>query len=85
VSAIEQVDLLQRHIARLRARIERQAAHVEGLSDYTDLAQRAGAILEQDMESLRQALIQLEAIKSDAGKERAALDRQTPGHKSDVA
>jgi hypothetical protein len=39
----------------------------------------------ESMESLRQALIQLEAIKSDAGKERAVLDRQTPGHKSDVA
>jgi hypothetical protein len=85
VSAIEQIELLQRHVARLRARIERQAAHVEGLADYPDLAQRAGAILEQDTESLRQALIQLAAIKSDAEKERALLDRQPPGRKSDVA
>lgn len=85
MSAAEQVEVLQRHVARLRVRIEQQAAHVEGLADYPDLAQRAGAILEKDTESLRQALIQLEQIEADAKKEAAALEKRPPLHKSDVA
>jgi hypothetical protein len=62
-----------------------QAAHVERLADYPELAQRAGAILEQDTESLRQALIQLQQIEADTKNESAVLERQPPGHESDVA
>jgi tRNA U34 5-carboxymethylaminomethyl modifying GTPase MnmE/TrmE len=85
LSTAEQLEMLQRHIARLRSRIEQQAAHVERLVDYPELAERAGAILEQDTESLRRALIQLEQIEADAKKEDAALARQPAGPKSDVA
>jgi tRNA U34 5-carboxymethylaminomethyl modifying GTPase MnmE/TrmE len=85
VSTAEQLEMLQRHIARLRTRIEQQAAHVERLVDYPELAERAGSILQQDTEDLRQALIQLEQIEVDAKKEDAALVRKPPGTKSDVA
>jgi tRNA U34 5-carboxymethylaminomethyl modifying GTPase MnmE/TrmE len=77
MSALEQLEELEKYIPRLRTRIAHQAMHVEGLADYPHIAKRAREILAQEMEDLRRALIQVEQLRKQAAKEAAwrARDR----------
>ena len=77
MSALEQLEELEKYIPRLRTRIAHQAMHVEGLADYHHIAKRAREILAQEMEDLRRALIQVEQLRKQAAKEaaRRARDR----------
>ena len=85
MSAVEELEVLQRQIARLRQRVEHQAMHVDGLAEYPELARRAGKILEQETENLRLALIQLAEIRAQVDREATQFTEDPPAHKSDVA
>jgi tRNA U34 5-carboxymethylaminomethyl modifying GTPase MnmE/TrmE len=85
MSAVEELEVLQRQIARLRQRVEHQAMHVEGLAAYPELATRAGKILEQVTENLRLALIQLAEIRAQVDREATQVTKGPLTHKSDVA
>jgi hypothetical protein len=85
MSAVEDLEALERYIARLRVQIEQQTKHVEGLVDYPELAGRASEILASDMENLRQGLIQIEELKTQVVRELAHPKGKPAADKSDVA
>jgi hypothetical protein len=85
MSPLEELETVERVIARLRRRIQHQAMHVEGLADYPHLAKRASAILVQETESLRKALVQLEEVKKLVAKETAEAEGKQPAKKSGLA
>jgi hypothetical protein len=68
MSALQQLEELEKYIRRLRTRIAHQAVHVEGLADYPAIAERAREILAQELEQLRVALIQVEELKKQVAE-----------------
>ena len=84
MSSAEELETLQRYIARLRVRVEQQAKHVDGLVDYPELAKRGSEILALDSENLRLALIQVEELKAQVAKEADAKETSV-ADKSNVA
>jgi chromosome segregation ATPase len=85
MSAVEEMENLQRCIARLRLRIEHQTRHVEGLADHPELAERAGRILAQDMEHLRQVLVQADELRMHIDRQTAREEEKQVGGKKDIA
>jgi len=71
MSALDELEALEKLASWLRGRIENQAKHVEGLVEYPELAERATRILELESENLRKTLIELEEIKARVAKEAA--------------
>lgn len=73
-----ELEKVQQHVARLTRRIEQQAKHLEGLTDYPELSKRASDVLAQDSEELRLALIQLEDTKRLAEQARNKKNTSIP-------
>lgn len=65
MSAPNQIEWMQAHVARLRNRVERQSSHLEGLAEYPEVARRAAEVLAKDSEELRLALIALGQMCAD--------------------
>jgi hypothetical protein len=84
MSPAEELAVLEQFTARLRRRVEQQAAHVEALAEFPEIARRAGEILVLETEDLRRALIQLEELKSQVG-DAARRDKEPGPDKSNVA
>jgi hypothetical protein len=84
MSALEQLEELEKFIPRLRTRIAHQTMHVEGLADYPAIAERARVILAREIEDLRLALIQVEQLRAQAAKE-VVRTRETDRNDSNVA
>jgi hypothetical protein len=73
-----ELEKVHQHVARLTRRIEQQAKHLEGLTDYPELSKRASDVLAQDSEELRLALIQLEDTKRLAEQARNKKNTSIP-------
>jgi hypothetical protein len=71
MSALDELQALEKLVSRLRWRIENQAKHVEGLAEYPDLAERATRILELESENLRKTLIELQEMRARVAVEAA--------------
>jgi hypothetical protein len=85
MSAAEELEILQRSIGRLRLRIEHQTKHVEGLADHPELAERAGKILAQDLEHLRQVLVQADELTMHIDRQTAREEEKQASGRKDIA
>jgi len=71
MSALDELQALEKLVSRLRWRIENQAKHVEGLAEYPEIAERATRILELESENLRKTLIEVREMKARVAVEAA--------------